>query len=388
MKRFSAGALTAVVVAIVTAVAVSRHDASTPAGAASGAGGASAPPPAQTVSLATATRRDVPVVVEASGSVVPVDTVDVRAQVAAVLRAVHIKDGQFVRAGDLLFTLDDRADRANLDKARQQALKDRAALADAQRQLARAQELLAQNFISPSAIDTARATVDGAQAAVRADEAAVQAAEVALGYDVVRAPLAGRTGVIAVNPGALVSPTGAALVTISRIDPVNVQFTVPESDVASLLKGLAAGAPVRVMSGADTLEGRLVFVDNAIDAGTGTIKAKAQFTNAKQLLWPGQFVRVRLTLRTLEGAVVVPQAAVIQRGNDRGVYVVGADRVAQWRVITLVQPDGDSVALQGVREGERVVVDGKQNVRPGTPVREAGAGAGAGAGAAKAGAAS
>jgi len=402
MNRLSAGALVAVVVAIATGVAVSRHPASAPADAAAAAtvpaSGASAPPAPQVVGLATAQVHDVPVVIETSGSVVPVDTVDVRAQTSATVSKVLLKDGQFVRRGDLLFTLDDRVDRANLDKARQQALKDRATLADAQRQLARSRDLAAQNFLSPSAIDTAQATVDSAQAAVRADEAAVQGAEAALSFDTVRAPLAGRAGLVNVHPGALVTPTGTPLVTISRIDPVAVQFTVAEADVGSLLAGLKADSAVRVIPGADAapgnvraaagaeaasaalatarsdaVDGRLVFVDNAIDATTGTIKAKAEFPNAKQALWPGQFVRVRLTLRTLAGAVVIPQAAVVQRGGDRGVYVEGPGHTAQWRPVTLVQGVGDGVAVQGLAAGERVVVAGKQNVRPGTPLRDAAA---------------
>lgn len=379
-----------VVIAALALLGACHREAATPAG------GASAPAPAQTVTLATAESRDVPVVVWASGSVVPVQTVDVRSQAAATVKAVHFKEGQFVKAGELLFTLDDRADRANVDKARQQAARDRATLADAKRQLARSKDLLAQSFIAPSAVDTAQAAVDAAAAAVQADEAAVDAANVALGYDTVRAPLSGRAGAVAVYPGSLVSPTGAALVTISRIDPVAVSFTVAEAEVGSLLKGLGAGASVRVVPGADAapgtvaqaagaeaaaaaraaaradaIEGRLVFVDNAIDPSSGTIKAKAEFPNASQALWPGQYVRVRLQLRTLAQAIVIPQAAVIQRGAERGVYVAGADHVAAWRPVTLVLASNESVAVTGVQPGERVVTDGKQNLRPGTPVHEA-----------------
>jgi RND family efflux transporter MFP subunit len=390
-----AGTTIAVVVAIVTAVAVARHQKGE-ADAAPAPGAAASP----TVTLATAQVRDLPVVVDASGSVVPVDTVDVRAQSATIVQAVHIKDGEFVQANQLLFTLDDRADRANLDKARQQVLKDEAALADAKRQLGRSRELAAQNFVSPSVIDTAQSNVDAAVALVAADQAAVHAAEVALGFDTVRAPLAGRAGAVNVYPGSLVSPTGTALVTISRIDPIAVQFTVAESEVPALLQGLSAGSPVRAIPGADAAPGtvgaaagagaasaaravaradavfgKLVFVDNTIDPGTGTIKAKARFDNADRKLWPGQYVRVHLTLRDLPGAIVIPQAAVIQRGAEHGVYVVDAHGVAQWRSVTLVLPSGAVVAVQGVKAGERVVTDGKQNVRPGAAVREAGASA-------------
>ena len=363
-----------------------RHD-GVDAQAASAPGAAAAVLP---VGLATARMRDVPVVIDEAGSVVSLNTVDVHAQVASTIRTVDIKEGQFVRKGELLFTFDDRPDRANLEKARAQLARDKATAADAERQWIRAKDLLAQNFVAQSAVDTAKANYDAQVAAVGADLAAQQAAEVALSYDTIRSPLAGRAGAVNVYPGTLVSPSGNPLVTISQIDPIGVNFTVPETQVGSLLKGLTAGEKVTILpsdaqpagtaaarrtSAADAAidklpEGRLSFVDNAIDTATGTIHAKAEVPNAQAALWPGQYVTARLQLRTIAGAVVIPQASVIQRGDTRGVYVADANDTVAWREVTTRYPFGELVVVDGVKDGERVVTDGKQNVKPGSVVKE------------------
>jgi len=378
MNNKHIGWVTAVAVGIGAAVwSGQRHGGRGVAEAASAPAGA-----AQPVGLAVAQVRDVPVVVEEAGNVVSLNTVDVHAQVASTIRTVQIKEGQFVRKGDLLFTFDDRPDRANLEKARAQLARDQATAADAERQWKRAQELLAQNFVAQSAVDTARAAYDAQLAAVQADVAARQAAEVALGYDTVRAPLSGRAGAVNVYPGTLVSPSGAALVTISQIDPIGVNFTVPEAQVGALLAGLRGGEKVTIAAAdapasGPAPEGRLSFVDNAIDASTGTIRAKAEVPNAGAALWPGQYVTARLQLRTLAGAVVIPQAAVIQRGDARGVYVADARGAAEWRPVTPRYAFGELVVVDGVRGGERVVTDGKQNVRPGTLLAQDASAAGA-----------
>lgn len=346
------------------------------------------------VGLVTARVLDVPVVIDEAGSVVSLNTVDVHSQVASTIRSVEIKEGQFVRKGDLLFTFDDRPDRANVEKARAQLARDKATAADAERQWKRAQDLLAQNFVAQSAVDTARANFDAQVAAVDADVAALQAAQVALSYDTIRSPLTGRAGAVNVYPGTLVSPTGNPLVTISQIDPIGVNFAVPETQFASLLKGLSAGEKVTILP-SDTQptgtvagsgpkpratpedraidklpEGRLSFVDNAIDATTGTIRAKAEIPNAQSTLWPGQYVTARLQLHTIANAVVIPQVAVIQRGDLRGVYVADAADTVAWRQVHTRYGYGEMVVVDGVQGGERVVTEGKQNVKPGSLVRE------------------
>ena len=207
-------------------------------GAAAPESAASAPKPAQTVVLATVKRQDMPVSVEAAGTVVSLNSVDLRPQVTTTVREVKVREGQAVRQGELLFRFDDRADAANLAKARAQLLRDQATLADLERQWTRAQELRAQNFISQGAADTVQANLEAQRAAVAADQAAVQASEVALSYGTLRAPLSGRAGLVNVNPGSLVTPTGATpLVTIAQIDPIGVSFTLPEGQLAALLRG-------------------------------------------------------------------------------------------------------------------------------------------------------
>ncbi|MET0519439.1 MAG: efflux RND transporter periplasmic adaptor subunit [Burkholderiaceae bacterium] len=342
-------------------------------------GGAAAP---QSVGVIAALRRDVPVTIEASGSVAALKTVELRAQTTSTIKEVLIKDGQTVRKGELLFRFDERGDRANLDKARAQSARDRASLADLERQLARARDLHAQKFIAQGALDTAQAAVDGARALLQSDEAAVQAAQVALSYNEIRAPLNGRAGLVNVVAGSLVQANSSALplVTIAQIDPIAISFNVPETELAPLLAATRAAATGTAGAKAEPLEaevvgskgvrGKVTFVDNGVDTTTGTIHVRADFDNEKQLLWPGQFVRVRMTLRTLKDAVVVPQAAIIQRGTERSLYIVGADQTAQLKKVQLRYAFGELAVVEGIAAGDKVVLDGKQNLRPGTKVIE------------------
>ena len=382
--------------------------ASAPAGTAAAAGAGRA---VQTVGVYAAQRQDVPVNAEANGTVVALDDVSLSAQVAATIRDVRVRSGQTVRRGDVLFVFDDRVEQANLEKARAQVLRTQATLADLERQVRRTQELREQNFIAQSALDSLLGQVDVQRATLAADQAAVKSAETALSFSTVRAPISGRAGLVTLSPGALVMPSSAPLVTLTQLDRVGVNFTLPEAQLQSLLQsqrgttplevtivpagggnrsGAAAAAPASgagsaaaapppasvspsPAAGASTgqpLKGTVRFVDSSIDATTGTIKARADFDNRQQQLWPGQSVRLRLKLRTLEGAIVIPQAALILRGSDRSVYVVDADQTAQMRPVQVRQAHGELVAVEGLQAGDKVVVDGKQNVRPGGKVRD------------------
>ena len=356
-------------------------DAAAPGLAAPSAGGASAPAgPPQAVGVARALQQDVPVRIEVTGTVTPLNVVDLRAQVTSTIAQVLVKDGQMVRKGELLFRFDDRADRAQLDKARAQLARDRAQAADLERQQRRASELVQQKFIAQSALDTATANLEAAQALVRSDEVAVQAAQVQLSYSELRAPISGRAGQVNVFPGTLVQPAATAtpLVNIAQLDPISIAFNVPETELAALLAAARAGSlsaeavlpgSPRAPGNAPPLVGKVSFVDNAVDASTGTIKVKAEFDNKAQLLWPGQYLRVRLVLRTLKDAVVVPQAALILRGQDRSVYIVDAEGKAKLVPIKLRQPFGELAAIEGIQPGDQVVLAGKQNLRPGTPLK-------------------
>lgn len=341
--------------------------------AASAASGAGGPPVA--VSLVPAERRDVPVLLEATGTVTALNSVDVRPQISSVVTKVHIREGQFVKAGEPLFTLDSRSDEANLGKAQAQLQKDLAALADAQRQLARSKELFAQNFISQGAVDTNQALVDSAQAVVAADKAAIDAARVALSYSRIAAPQAGRIGQVTIVPGSYVQPAGTAMVTITQLDPIAVGFNLPQRNLADALAALRDGSgsvQAVLPEGRGTLTGKLQFVDNTVDAATGTVRVKAMFDNREQKLWPGAFVGVKLAVQTLKGAVVVPQAAIVQSPRGRVVFVVEAGNRVAAKPVEIVYAAGNDAVVTGLAGGERVVLDGRQNVRPGGVVVERG----------------
>ncbi|WP_447748607.1 efflux RND transporter periplasmic adaptor subunit [Variovorax boronicumulans] len=331
---------------------------------------ANAGPPAALVTLATAEKQDVPVTVQVNGSVVSLNSVDLRPQVTNTVSAVHVKEGQFVKAGQLLFTLDDRNDQANLARARAQQQKDEATMADLERQYKRSQDLVAQNFIAKSAADATLSQLQAQRAAVAADRAAVQSAQVALGYATLRAPIAGRIGAVNIYPGTLVQPT-LSLVTITQLDPIAVSFPVPEGNLQDLLAAARTRAKVEalVTGRREPLFGTLDFVDNTVDPQIGTVRAKAVFANADQSLWPGQFVNTRITVRMLDGVTVVPAAALMMLSDGTSLYVVDAERNAARRQVKVLHTFGTKVAVSGVTPGEQVVIEGSQNVRPGGKVR-------------------
>ena len=367
MKKSAAFALAGV---LIVAVAGGWWRMSGDRSAAKDAKSANAGPPAALVTLATAEKQDVPVTVQVNGSVVSLNSVDLRPQVTNTVSAVHVKEGQFVKAGQLLFTLDDRNDQANLARARALQQKDEATMADLERQYKRSQDLVAQNFIAKSAADATLSQLQAQRAAVAADRAAVQSAQVALGYATLRAPIAGRIGAVNIYPGTLVQPT-LSLVTITQLDPIAVSFPVPEGNLQDLLAASRTRAKVEalVTGRREPLFGTLDFVDNTVDPQIGTVRAKAVFANADQSLWPGQFVNTRITVRMLDGVTVVPAAALMMLSDGATLYVVDAERNAARRQVKVLHTFGTKVAVSGVTPGEQVVIEGSQNVRPGGKVR-------------------
>ena len=349
------------------APAGSAASAAAASGAASGAG---AP---VSVSSIRGQKRDVDVVLEATGTVTALNSVDVRPQVSSTITKVHIREGQFVKQGQLLFTLDARNEEVNLTKAKAQLAKDMASLADAQRQLARSRDLFAQNFISQGAVDTNQTLVEAQQAVVASDRAAIEAAQVALSYSRIVAPSAGRAGAINVFAGSTVQPAGAALVTITQLDPIAVGFNLPQRNLGDALQALRGGGgkvSAVLPESRGVLTGRLQFVDNAVDAGSGTVRVKAEFANGDEKLWPGAFVNVRLSVQVLKDAVVLPQNAIITAPRGKIVYVVDSTNKAAPRPVEVTYPFGEEAVVTGVRPGERIVVDGRQNLRPGATVIE------------------
>jgi RND family efflux transporter MFP subunit len=347
--------------------------------AASPAANASAPaapiaPAGPPISITTirAQQRDLPLLLKATGTVAPLSSVDVRAQVTSVIKRVHFREGQFVRAGDLLFTLDARTDEANVAKARAQLARDQASLADAQRQLERSKQLLAQNFISQGAVDTNQALVDSQMALVASDRAAIDASRVPLSYSRVTAPSAGRAGAVTVFAGSSVQANTTTLVTITQLEPIAVAFNIPQrhlADALAALQGSGAAVTATLPEGGEAAAGRLRFVDNAVDANSGTVKVKAVFDNRNGKLWPGAFVDISLTVRTLKEAVVVPQAAIVQSARGAVIYTV-EDGKAALRPVQILYAQGEDAAVSGLRAGEAVVLDGRQSLRPGALVAE------------------
>lgn len=350
-----------------------KTDVAPPATSGSAPAGATASSAAPvTVSTVKAQKRDLPVLFKANGTVTALTSVDVRPQVSSVITKVHFREGQFVKAGELLFTLDARADEANVAKAQAQLAKDKAALDDAQRQAARARQLLAQNFISQGALDTSITQVDALLATLAADQAALDASRVALSYSRISAPNAGRAGAVNVFPGSAVQANQTALVTITQLDPIGVAFNLPQRNLPDALASLKDGGATVTATLADSagsFDGRLKFVDNAVDAGSGTLKVKAVFDNHEGKLWPGAFVEVSQTVTTLKDVVVIPQAAIIQAARGTIVYVMENGKAAMKPVKVLYAQDNDA-AVTGVKVGDPVVLDGRQNLRPGTPVVE------------------
>ncbi len=318
-------------------------------------------------------KRDVDVMLDATGTVTALNSVDVRPQIASTITKVHIKEGQFVRAGEPLFTLDARSDEVNVTKAQAQLAKDLASLADANRQLARSKDLFAQNFISQGAVDTNQTLVESQRAVVAADRAAIAAAQVGLSYTRIVAPTSGRAGAINVYPGSSVQPSGNPLVTITQLDPIAVAFSLPQRNLGDALATLRSGGGTvtAVLPDSGTaVKGKLRFVDNVVDAASGTVRVKAEFANKDERLWPGAFVTIRFAVQNLKGASVIPQAAIIQSPRGKIVYVVDTGGKAMPRPVEVVYASGEDAAVTGVRPGERIVVEGRQNLRPGAAVVE------------------
>ena len=337
------------------------------------AAAASAPPaPPVAVTTVKVEQKDLAVRLRSAGVVTPIRTVDVKPQVSAVVTKVNVRDGQYVKAGELLFVLDARTEDANIAKAQAQLAKDSAALADAQRQLKRAQDLLARQFISQGSVDTNLAAVESWQATVNADKAAIDAVRVAQSFSRISAPQAGRVGVVNVTVGSALEANKTVLLTITQISPIAVTFTLPQRNIADALSGLKEGGVAVTATLADNggvFKGKLQFVDSAVDPASGVVKAKAYFQNDDEKLWPGAFVEIQQNLRQVKDALVVPQAAVIYGARGATVYVVENGK-AVVRPVKVVQPQGAEVAITGVEAGESVVLEGKQNLRPGSAVVE------------------
>jgi membrane fusion protein, multidrug efflux system len=333
------------------------------------------------VTVARVERRAMPIEIVATGTIEPVQSAAVGAQVSGVLKRIAFREGQDVTAGQVLFELDPRPFHAALEQAIGALERDRAQWRNAQLEAERADRLLAQSLISPADHDQAMATAEGLRASVRADSGAVANARLNLEFSGIRAPIAGRTGAVDVHVGDLVrASTGTPLVTVNQVRPIRVRFTVAQDQIP-LVQRYRDGAPrviVRLPDDSTAVEGRLTFVDNAVDAATGTLLLKGEFPNADGHLWPGQFVEVRLVLAMQPDALVVPARAVVTGQQGSYVYVLAADSTAAARPVAVARSsETAAVIAAGLKAGETVVTDGQFRISPGArvQVRQGGQGA-------------
>jgi len=330
------------------------------AGAGRARGGEAVP-----VLVATAVQKAVPLQIRAVGNVEPYTTVSVKSQVTGVLQQAHFKEGQDVKKGQLLFTVDPRPFEAALKQAEANMARDNAQLRNLREQVRRYAELVEKNYVSREQYDQIKTNADAAESVVDADKAAVDNAKVQLSYCYIYSPVNGRVGSLLVNEGNLIRLNdGAPLVVINQINPINVTFAVPEQYLADLKKHMAGGklkADARFQSDEGRPEqGVLAFVDNAVDRSTGTVKLKAEFSNQERRLWPGQFVNVALTLATQGDAVVIPSEAVQVGQEGQYVFVVKEDKRVEVRPVTIGSTnEGLAIIAKGLAVGEQVVREGQ-----------------------------
>jgi membrane fusion protein, multidrug efflux system len=337
------------------------------------AAGPAMPPPL--VTAVRATTQDVPRYLDEIGRNAAFEAVTVTPQVSGRIVERHFQDGENLKRGQLLFVIDPRPYKAQVDSAQAALAQAKAALDLAKIQFARDEEVIGQKAISQQDYDTKKNAVDVDQAQVEAAQAALETAKINLEYCYIHSPIDGRAGARLVDVGNVVQPNTTSLLSVQRLDPIYANFTITEGDLPAVQKQMSSGAlkaAVRLPSDQENAarSGRVEFLDNAVQNGTGTVNLRATMSNSDHHFWPGQFVDVKLVLSTEKGAVLIPnQAAQIsQRGPF--VYVVKSDDTAELRPVKLGQRQGDQVVVtDGLAPNERVVFAGQMLVRPGGKVR-------------------
>lgn len=337
--------------------------------------------------MATAEKASIPIVLEALGTVTPLATVRVRPQVSGVLEKVLFKEGQMVKAGELLATIDPRQFEMALMQASGQRQRDEAQLDSARVQLQRFKTLLEQDSIARQEVDTQAALVKQLEGTVVVDKANEGTARLNLGYTRVVAPVSGRVGLRTVDVGNVVSTgdtNGVALIT--QVSPIDVVFSIPQDRAGELQQSAAGSTAMKVVAldrtRTSTLDtGVFASLDNQVDTTTGTVRAKARFANSKLTLFPSQFVNVQLQVKTIEDAVVVPVTALRLGGTGDYVYVLNADRTVSLRPVQRGQATAEKIVITaGLKAGERVITEGADRLKDGASVVLPGDAPGAGMG--------
>lgn len=327
-----------------------------------------------TVRAAQAVAKPMPVMIEAVGTIEPEHSVQVRAQVSGVLQSVLFKEGDTVKAGQLLFQIDPRTFQAQHNQALAQLARDKAQLENARAQQARLEPLLKREFITRQEYDVAVTSAKSLEAVVQANEASVEQARIQLEYSAIRAPISGRTGALAVKAGNLVQAAGSgvSLVTINTMNPILATFSIPERQLEDIRR-YEKQMRIEILperNAPAVSEGKLVFIDNTVTPQTGTVVLKTRVMNASEAIWPGQFVNVRIILTIEPEAVVIPEAAV-QPGQDGSfVYLIDENSKVVVRPIKISrQIGGEVVIAEGVKPGDQVITEIPQALTPGGTVQ-------------------
>jgi len=327
------------------------------------------------VSVAKVTTTDVPVVIDALGTVTPLATVNVRPQVSGPIVKIAFKEGQKIEKGGLLAVIDPRPYQAALDQSLGQLGRDQAALAGARTDLVRYKQLLAQNSVAQQTYSDELATVNQDVAAVAADRAAIETARLNLSYCQVTSPVAGRVGLRQVDLGNLVQANQTTpIVAVTQMDPMSVLFTVPQNDLGEIFQHVHGGQPLAVQAWTGDWKtliatGNLSSLDNQINTSTGTLQLRALFDNSKSELFPNEFVNVKLVVDTLSHQIVVPGAAVQNGPSSNFVYIVNPDHTVTMRTVTTGPTDGNNIAImKGLTPGLTVVTDGADQLKDGAKV--------------------
>lgn len=383
-QKIIGGVIAALVVAALALVVVRSLGTETAPGAGGlggpgGPGGGGRRAAATTVGVATATAADIPITLDALGTVTPAATVTVRPQVSGVIANVYFKEGQRVQKGQLLAQIDARPFQASLTQAQGQLQQNQALLTSARVTLGRYETLLQQDSIATQDVDTQRALVQQLEGAVTANRGAVQSASLNVGFARIIAPATGRIGLRVVDAGNYIAAGDASgLAVITTVNPIDIEFTVPQAQIGPIQKRAYSGATLPVLAldttRTQTLDtGVFSTLNNQVDPTTGTVKGKARFPNVAGTLFPSQFVNIRMTLDTLKDAVTVPSTAVRQNANASFVWVVDADsKVAQRTVVTGPATTTTVVITSGLKLGEKVITEGGDRLTDGGTVTVAG----------------